>query len=376
MSNNTLNHDNNIGLNMIVKDEAHVIEELLRSVAPYISTYTIVDTGSSDATPKIITDVMSQLGIKGNLYHRPWKNFGANRTEALELANGAAKFHWVIDADDLIVGKIVFPKLELPSYFMKYGRDFKYKRQQIFNDDLPWKYIGVLHEYASCGKQVQIGSIEGDYYIESRRLGARNKNPRKYLDDAKVLEAALQEEPNNQRYWFYLGQSYYDAGEYALAKDAYLKRAQMQGWDEETFYAKYRFAICQELLDGTLDQITSAYVEAYRFRPTRAEPLYRLALYMRTKKEYDLSILYSRLALTISFPSDILFVDSEVYSYKVKDEFSVAAYYCSNATVQLEGYKVCLELIRRIDIPTAICERAAKNLEWYDKRYPQLSELV
>jgi glycosyltransferase involved in cell wall biosynthesis len=376
MSSHKPNNENKIGLNMIVKDESHVIEQLLRSVAPYIDTYTIVDTGSSDNTPQVITDVMNQLGIKGNLHHRPWKNFGANRTEALELARGTAKYHWVIDADDLIVGQICFPKLDSPSYFMKYGRDFKYKRQQIFRDDLPWQYIGVLHEYASCGKQVQIGSIEGDYYIESRRLGARNKNPRKYLDDAQVLKSALEQEPDNKRYWFYLGQSYYDAAEYQLAKDAYFTRSQMQGWDEETFYAKYRFAICKEVLDAPVDELITAHTEAFRFRPTRAEPLYRLALLLREKKQYDLSVLYSRHALTLPFPSDILFVDSDVYSYKVKDEFSVAAYYCSNAAIRLEGYKVCLELIRRVDIPTAVSDRAASNLEWYDKKYPQLSEMI
>lgn len=71
---------------MIVKNESHVIEPLLCSVAPFIDTWTIVDTGSDDGTPERIGRVMAELGIPGYLHHRSWRNFGENRTEALELA--------------------------------------------------------------------------------------------------------------------------------------------------------------------------------------------------------------------------------------------------------------------------------------------------
>jgi glycosyltransferase involved in cell wall biosynthesis len=41
-------------LTMIVKDESKVIERALRSAAPFIDTYSICDTGSSDKTKDII----------------------------------------------------------------------------------------------------------------------------------------------------------------------------------------------------------------------------------------------------------------------------------------------------------------------------------
>ena len=37
-----------ITLCMIVKDETHVIERCLRSVAPFVDRYDITDTGSTD----------------------------------------------------------------------------------------------------------------------------------------------------------------------------------------------------------------------------------------------------------------------------------------------------------------------------------------
>ena len=37
-----------ICLNMIVRNEAHIVNEVLAAVAPYISSWVIVDTGSDD----------------------------------------------------------------------------------------------------------------------------------------------------------------------------------------------------------------------------------------------------------------------------------------------------------------------------------------
>jgi len=39
---------------MIVKNEADVVAETLDSVAPYISSWVIVDTGSTDGTQDVI----------------------------------------------------------------------------------------------------------------------------------------------------------------------------------------------------------------------------------------------------------------------------------------------------------------------------------
>jgi len=51
-----------ICLNMIVRNEAHIVAEVLDAVAPYISSWVIVDTGSDDGTQDLITNHMA----------RPW----------------------------------------------------------------------------------------------------------------------------------------------------------------------------------------------------------------------------------------------------------------------------------------------------------------
>ena len=80
---------------MIVRNEAHIVHEVLDAVAPYISSWVIVDTGSVDGTQNLIRNHMARLGIAGELHERPWRNFGDNRSEALDLAQGHGDYIWV-----------------------------------------------------------------------------------------------------------------------------------------------------------------------------------------------------------------------------------------------------------------------------------------
>lgn len=93
-----------IRLNMIVKNETAVILRCLKSVKPWIHSWAIVDTGSTDGTQQLIQDFMQDL--PGKLFERPWQNFGFNRTEALQLAQDPSLPHadylMFIDADQTL----------------------------------------------------------------------------------------------------------------------------------------------------------------------------------------------------------------------------------------------------------------------------------
>ena len=73
-----------ICLNMIVKNESHVIARCLSAARPLVDAWCIVDTGSSDGTQARVRELM--VGLPGTLHERPWRDFGHNRSEALELA--------------------------------------------------------------------------------------------------------------------------------------------------------------------------------------------------------------------------------------------------------------------------------------------------
>ena len=70
-------------LNMIVKNEAAILERCLASVAPFVDHYVIADTGSKDGTPDLIRDFFTPRGIPGEIVHVPFKNFEQARNAAL-----------------------------------------------------------------------------------------------------------------------------------------------------------------------------------------------------------------------------------------------------------------------------------------------------
>ena len=61
-------------LNMIVKNESKIITRLLESVAPYIDSYCICDTGSVDHTEELIKDFFANRcnpPKPGKITHEP-----------------------------------------------------------------------------------------------------------------------------------------------------------------------------------------------------------------------------------------------------------------------------------------------------------------
>src|SRR5690242_484513 len=72
-----------IGLCMIVKDEAAVIERCLDSVRPLIDYALIEDTGSTDGTQEIVRAYLRRHGIAGEVIEEPWRDFAYNRTHVM-----------------------------------------------------------------------------------------------------------------------------------------------------------------------------------------------------------------------------------------------------------------------------------------------------
>jgi len=370
--------DKTITLCMIVKNETHIIKDCLESMIPYIDRYDVTDTGSDDGTPELIEQFMEEHGIPGEVYRSDWKGFGdhagniGSRTEALRNCDGKADYAWMIDADDYISGDFNFPEnMNADAYSLRLGRDdFSWWRTQIFKTGIGWNYIGVLHEYAECGGRTpNTDKVVGEYSITARTEGARNvgiTTKEKYTKDANQLEEALKTEPDNSRYQFYLAQSYFDSQQYEKSLEAYSKRTQMGGWEEEVYYSYFRVAILNALLDKTWPEIQQAFLNAYDYRPVRAEPLYQIArLYRQVHDKPRLAYLFARMALEIPYPEhDILFISDDVYRWQILDEVAATAYYAGKPHV---GYHACKKLLEDNLVPEEHRQRIIDNFKQYEE---------
>lgn len=345
---------------MIVKDEARVIERCLRSVRPWVDSWLIVDTGSSDDTPSRVRAAMR--GIPGELVQRPWRDFGYNRTEALQLARERADYLLFIDADEQLSAApgIAWPEvMDKPAYSIeaRFG-GLSYDRVALVSALFDWRWRGVLHEYLDAGIQVEQPRLPG-FRIDVTPDGARSSDPRKYEKDAALLEAALQVEPDNTRYAFYLAQSYRDCGQPDKACEAYRRRAAMGGWDEEAWYAQYQVARLSEVLEKPAPVVLHEYLRAFEARPQRAETLTALAHYCRSRQQWQQAYLFASDAAGRPRSVDRLFVDLTVYQWRALDELALAAFY----TGRLVQAEACWrQLLANPDLPASERARIEVNI--------------
>lgn len=366
---------------MIVKNETNVIRRCIDSVRNYIDYWVIVDTGSTDGTQDLIRSIMNEYKIPGELHERPWVDFGHNRTESLQYSKGKADYRLVIDADDVLVvenGVNPFQNLTKDSYKVKIRlNSLAYYRTQIVRGDQDWKYVGVLHEYISGPTSVKIE----EEFLENAEMHAsvsghtrEIKGKEKYHNDALIFEKALITTPKEdmpidleRRYVFYQAQSYRDAGMLERSIECYQRRADLGGWDEEIYISKYWIARQKQQLAKPDHEIIDAYLQAWEYRPNRLESLYHLIKFLGSRKRYALAFALSSIGMKTGPCSDILFVEDDIWKWRMPDEYSVLAYYNGNAE---EAYKTTNIIINSPVFKTISQgeqERVMKNMDFYTK---------
>lgn len=344
-------HKQTICLNMIVKNEKDVIRRCLDSVKSLIDYWVIVDTGSEDDTREIIKAHLA--GIPGELHERPWRNFGENRSEAFELAKGKGDYILFMDADDVLEydTDFQFPELHCDLYNMWRGtRGHSYQKPQLVKGDLPWRWVGVTHEYLDCATLYTSGLLEDVRYL-CLFGGDRAKDPRqKFLNNVKLIEEGLKKEPQNERYMFYLAESYRDAGEKGKAIECFQKRIDRGGWVEEIFWSKLQIARLLQEIGLPVNIVANCYKDAHYFRPHRIEPLYYLAeMYNQAKeyqKAYDTILL--REAVPRSVYKDSLFNEDWMEEYGMLFQFSICTYYLK---LYQESLQACDRLLLMANLP-------------------------
>ena len=374
---------------MIVKNESKVIKRCIDSVKDYINYWVIVDTGSTDGTQELIKNTMSEYNIPGELHERPWVDFGHNRTESLQYSKGKADYRLVIDADDILVvegDENPFASLTKDCYKIKIRlNSLAYYRTQVVKGDQDWKYVGVLHEYISGPTGVTLEEEFLDNVEMHASVSGHNrdiKGKEKYHNDALTFERALITTPKEdltidleRRYVFYLGQSYRDAGMMERSIEAYQRRSDLGGWAEEVYISKYWIARQKQSMGKPDNEVIDAYLQAWEYRPNRLEALYHLIKFLGFKKRYAFAFALSSIGMKTGPCSDILFVEDDIWKWRMPDEYSVLAYYNGNAQEAFRTTEIIINSPVFQNLPQMEKDRVMKNMEFYSKALnPQVQE--
>ena len=319
-------------LNGIVKNEAERITRMLDSVKDVISTFAILDTGSTDDTVRLIEQWGADNDIHGIVGRGAFVNFSQARNQALDMARSwhalptTPWFDYILlcDADmelKVPVPALAFNDLAGEAYeLMQKAGTYSYNNLRLLSVTSRAQYVGVTHEYLNTPS---CGVIAGAHFIDHAD-GANRVN--KYERDIELFTEDLKADPNNGRTWFYLGNTYRDMGKFADAERCYRRKLQLPTWDEENWLTQVNLANCLEE-QGMEDAYVKEALQAYQMRPSRAEPLHAVAKHYRLKGDQATAMLFAEKGISIPRPNDKLFIEEWVYDWGFREEYSICGFY-------------------------------------------------
>ena len=330
---------------LMVRNEAKIISRCLETTGPDVDAVLLADTGSDDATVELAQRSCAELGKPLRVVEHEWQDFGHNRTLSFRAAvEYARSLDWDLSATWAFVqdpDMVWRPKQPVRAWLSREPRQDCYLVQQtnvgmayenlrLLRLSLPWTSVGVTHEYWHCpGASVaRVLPEVGDF----DDLGDGGCKADKFERDARLLEQALEAEPTNLRYLFYLAQTYFYLQRWDDAARCYARRAEqpVAPADEEVWYSTYRVATCRFQQD---DAVEGEYwaLKAAKANPDRAEPLMLLVEYFRLRAQWFKAWHYLLQAEAVpAQPSkQYLFYELEANGHRKAFERSVLSYYVS-----------------------------------------------
>jgi hypothetical protein len=367
-----------ICLCMIVKDEAAVIERCLESCRELIDHWVICDTGSIDGTPEIIRRELD--GIPGELHDRDWVNFGHNRSELMDLAQGKGDYLLLIDADMTVVHCGPATDLSADAYRLRQGDElYDYRNTRLVRGELRWRYVGATHEYITCidGER----TAENLDWLRIEDHGDGGSKADKYERDRALLEADLQNRPDDPRTVFYLAQTWRDMGTergdrdaLARAREHYERRTTLEGWSEETYCAWRQVGLLSVKLEDW-PRAVDAFITAWEARPGRLETVHDLAVGLLERRCHHTAHRFTQLAAGLQplpLPEDILFVEPWIYRWGLLFQYSISAYWCGEFE---NSIRACKALLAIDSLPESHRTQTNKNLQFaFRERARHLAE--
>lgn len=368
-----------IVLNMIVKNESHIICRFLESVHQYIDSYVIVDTGSTDNTIQLIEDffIHCTVSIPGKIIRDTFINFADTRNMALRACTGLSDYILLLDADMVlqIFNKdffdLLFRSFDLfeketkknHAFILLQGtNDFYYQNTRIIPNveadilEGRCRYWGYTHEYLSIPDTWSKHPIDKkDVFVLD--IGDGGSKANKFQRDIDLLKLGIETDSSHMigRYAFYLANTYYDSGQYMFAIEWYNKRITLGGWEQEIWYSYYRIGLSYiKVHEPEPEKAIFNWIKAYDFYPHRIENLYEIVKYYTEKRMHKCADIFYNLATFILEESpilrkekdNILFLRNDIYEYLLFFQYTIYAPYLGITNLQDEVVKILNSLYR------------------------------
>jgi len=362
---------------MIVKNESRVILRLLESVHKIIDGYCICDTGSTDNTIALIEEFFQKHNLPGRIVREPFRDFGYNRTFALNACLtipelSSEDYLLLMDADMVLTGNWLSRVDEFKQtlthdvYLLMQGSEqIHYKNARIIKNK-GYTYWGVTHEYLNTNNGATYHLLENDQLF-IRDIGDGGAKSDKSERDIRLLLKGLEENPTSDRYVFYLANTYRDVGNYEKAIEYYKKRIELGGWIEEVWQSYYSSGKCYYSMKD-FPNAMNMWLEGYDAHPNRIENIYQIIHHYRNNSKHKLAYQYYRIADHIKkiyggAKNDFLFLEKDIYDYKLDYEFTIIGYYENPDKLDLK--RISMAVISCPIIEDIFAKNVLSNYKFY-----------
>lgn len=219
----------------------------LESLVYWVDACIVIDTGVTDRTLEVAREV---AGDKLIVRQFPWcDDFGAARNFALQTAEEAgADWAWTLDTDERMLFKAAWSNKELETngdlwvLFTDYV-DNSYAKERIIRLNRGVHWQGVTHECVAT-----LPSDEHRALTVNLSFSELPKTPRqmflKNRRDAQILTEYVKVDPDNPRWWVYLGMTLQLLERYEEALPPLREAMRLAGVDNEGQLAVYRLLAC------------------------------------------------------------------------------------------------------------------------------------
>ncbi len=302
---------------MIVKNEEKNIERALSWGKGIVTEQIVVDTGSTDRT----VEIARRMGAK--VHHFQWiDDFAAAKNYAI----GKAECEWIafLDADEYFTPEdakkllghvkrlqntpydgILTGLVNLDDEGKVMSADSQFR---VFRNRPHIRYKRRIHEHLVSldGSMVHVADAVGELPIFHTGYGdlinkEKNKNDR----NLNLIQAELEQSPEDGEMWAYLGEEYDSRGEYkeaveALRKSVSLMREQLGEYDmrsARTFYQLLRILAFH--MEADEKDILAVYEKATQLVPKEADYDYVVGRYYAMRGNYQMAAKHLKRALEL-----------------------------------------------------------------------------
>jgi tetratricopeptide (TPR) repeat protein len=349
-----------VALVMMVRNAADTLERLVGSIDGVVDEWLVVDVGSADDTPSVVSDLLGHL--PGRLEHRRWVDAAHNGTELLAMARDLVQpSHLLLLEPDMTVevapgfrdrlagagGQRLLVTVRRPL--------FEIRQPLLLRTGPRWSFEG--RGFTRLTSEVPVATEDFDDLLVVHHVDSPDR-PVVLDENVAILLAQQTHRPEDAELAFHLALNYRDLGRHADALLAFGQALNLSSTSDVIFYCALQIGDLHHRM-GNLAGAAWSYLEAVQVDPLRAEGFHRLGRLLNEQARWQAAKVWLERGAGLTPVRHGLFVETWVESWGLEFELAIARWWTGERNAADAAFA---DLAERPDVPAPYRQACHQNL--------------